>query len=139
MKLDPQEFIDAARSMLGTKFKHQGRHPKFGLDCAGLAVCSARKCGYPVVDFVAYDRMPLESDFLATLRRNCVEVPPGQERRGDLWLFKFNGNSQHVAIQTEENPPTMIHAAITHRAVVEHAIDETWRARRAAVFRPKED
>lgn len=31
------EFIRRARSCVGVRFRHQGRDPKTGLDCAGLA------------------------------------------------------------------------------------------------------
>ena len=32
------DAVDRARSMIGTRFRAQGRDPRFGLDCLGLAM-----------------------------------------------------------------------------------------------------
>lgn len=137
--INPNDFVAAARSMLGLRFHHQGRSEQFGVDCAGLAVCAARKCGFEAIDFTNYKRTPNSSDFLATIRKNCVLVKAGEERPGDLWIFEFANNPQHLAIQTESNPVRIIHAYAPLRKVVEHDIDATWMERRRAVFRIKEE
>ena len=135
--MNPDSFIAAARSMLGVPFMHQGRNAKLGVDCAGLAVLAARECGFEVEDYTDYQRTPAVSDFIDCLLRHCEIVKPGSERAGDLWIFQFAGNPQHLAIQT--GPDSMIHAyALFPRKVIEHRIDEQWRAKRAMVFRIKE-
>lgn len=132
------DFIAAARGMLGVPFKHQGRSPRFGLDCAGLAVCAARQCGLNVEDFTAYQRLPNTSDFLATLHKNCDRLLAGEERPGDLLIFEFSNNPQHLAILTA--PGRIIHAygAGAIAKVVEHDMDATWRAKQRAAFRLRE-
>jgi cell wall-associated NlpC family hydrolase len=136
--MTPQDFINAARSMIGVRFHHQGRHPTAGVDCAGLVVCSANKCGVTPGDYNDYQRTPISTDFIEHILKHCDVVQPGDEQPGDLWVFKFANNPQHVAIQTESNPLKMIHAYAPLRKVVEHGIDATWQARRHAVYRPKE-
>ena len=32
------DAVDRARSLIGTRFRAQGRDPQFGLDCLGLAM-----------------------------------------------------------------------------------------------------
>jgi cell wall-associated NlpC family hydrolase len=39
------DILAAARQCLGTPFRHQGRLPRFGLDCAGVAIHVARQIG----------------------------------------------------------------------------------------------
>jgi cell wall-associated NlpC family hydrolase len=132
----PDQFIAAARSMLGVRFHHQGRHPEHGVDCAGLAVCAAAKCGFIADDHTNYQRQPAVSDFLATLAKNCERIPRGEEQPGDLLIFEFDNNPQHLAILTQPN--RIIHAYALLRKVVEHDIDATWHAKLRAVFRIKE-
>ena len=129
------EFIAAARSMLGVRFKHQGRSPEFGVDCAGLAACAAVKCGHEPVDRNDYARWPSFSDLLEQVKKNCDQVPPGSERPGDLMLFETAGRLQHLGILTETNPPSMIHAYAPQRKVVEHRMDAEWLAKRRFIFR----
>lgn len=124
--------------MLGVRFHHQGRHPEAGLDCAGLCVCSAIKCGYKPADLTTYKRVPSSSDFVKLILQNCDEVSFGEERPGDLWLFSFADDPQHIAIQTESSPMTMIHAYAPLKKVVEHGMDKVWLARRHSVYRIKE-
>ncbi|MCE3608080.1 NlpC/P60 family protein [Massilia sp. P8910] len=133
------QLVAAARTMLGVRFMHQGRHPELGLDCAGLAVCSARACGYEVIDNPEYKRAPDSSFFLEFLRANCDQVQPGDERPGDFFIFATpNRGPQHLAIMTESEPPAMIHAHGPQGKVVEHNIDAAWLRQRRHIFRIKE-
>ena len=134
--MKPDEFIAAARLMLGVRFRHQGRDPVLGVDCAGLAVCAAKRCGYEAQDYTDYKRTPKASDFIAVLLRQCDRVRPGDETPGDLWVFQFENSPQHLAIQT--GPRSIIHARADLRKVVEHDLDSEWLSRRVCVFRLKE-
>jgi hypothetical protein len=49
---------DIAKSYIGTPFRHQGRSPHFGLDCAGVLVCALEGAGVRVNDCRVYDRVP---------------------------------------------------------------------------------
>jgi cell wall-associated NlpC family hydrolase len=44
------EIIAAARACLGTPFRHQGRLPGIGLDCAGVALHVAQAVGCGTLD-----------------------------------------------------------------------------------------
>jgi len=141
--MNADEFIAAARSMLGVKFKHQGRHETAGVDCAGLAVCASKKCGFNPVDKTNYTRSPGYSDLVPILLQSGKLVPFGEEKRGDIWVFKIRGEPQHIAIQTEDesdnNRARMIHSYAVMRMVVEHDIDDFWRSSRHAVVRFTEE
>jgi cell wall-associated NlpC family hydrolase len=131
--MTPDEFIASARTMLGVRFHHQGRNAEHGLDCAGLAVCAAANCGFQAIDYTTYHRQPETSDFLLTLAKNCDRIQRGNQQPGDLLIFEFDNNPQHLAIMT--GPNSIIHAYSLVRRVVEHDLDDTWKAKLRAVFR----
>jgi len=133
--MESDEFIAAARTMLGVRWKHQGRHPQFGVDCAGFAVCAARMCGHGTIDRTDYARAPSASDFVEQLKKNGDMIRIGDEQPGDVMIFEFGGNPQHLGILTAVDPPMMIHAFATARKVVEHRMDDEWLARRRFIFR----
>lgn len=136
--MTPIEYIESARTMLGVPFKHQGRHERAGLDCAGLAVVAATRLGVPVHDFRAYQRIPEVSDFSATLDMNADKVPRGEERPGDIGVFQFAHNPQHMTILTMVAPRyRIIHAYGPMGKVVEHDLDATWMARLVSFHRVK--
>lgn len=133
------DLVSAARAHLGVKFAHQGRDPAFGLDCAGLAVRSARDCGLDVVDCAEYKRSPEVSLFLEFLHKNCDLVAPADLRPGDLMIFAtMGGGPQHLAIYTQDEPPSMIHSYAPAGRVVEHIMDATWLRLRRQIFRFRE-
>lgn len=136
--MNKQDFIKSARKCLGTRFQHQGRMRGVGLDCAGLAVWAAKDCGEQVEDFTDYKRQPLGHELLRTLQKHCYRVPLDERQAGDILVFQFDDNPQHIAILTKEEPETIIHATIIHRAVVEHIMDPSWVNRLRYVFRFEE-
>lgn len=71
-------LYQAARSWLGTRFRHQGRVKKSatsrgGVDCLGLVMGAARECGYDIADLdeTNYSKIP-DGDYL--LRRLCENL-----------------------------------------------------------------
>lgn len=129
-------FIAELRRHIGTRFKHQGRD-HFGLDCAGLVVYSAKNLGHEIEDYLAYTRIPDSKVFFEYISRSADRVALDDRRMGNLLIFEFDSNPQHVAVITQSEPAYIIHAAATNRKVVEHRLDERWGAKIKAVFRPK--
>ena len=128
-------IITAARECVGTPFRHQGRLPGVGLDCAGLVIHAARKAGFPVIDYAGYPDTP----FGGTLRKMVeaqplvVEIPKTDILPGDLLLMRVNTAPQHLAIVSYDN--RIIHAFHNIGKVTEHGIDELMRLKIVAAYR----
>lgn len=127
------DFVAVARTYVGTPFKHQGRLPGVGLDCAGVVVCALREVDYHVEDVYGYGRLPARGLFLRTVERQFDRVAALEIRGGDLLTFAFRGEPQHIAIYTAQD--TLIHAYSEVRQVVEHGLDDIWRSRLRGCYR----
>ena len=127
------KVVDAARSMLKTPFRHQGRVPGLALDCAGLVVCAATQAGYLPNDYQGYGRTPanglLES---AVESQSFLQRIIGEPIAGDILLMRFAGDPQHLAICAGE---TIIHAWEAVGMVCEHRLDDKWRRRIVGIYR----
>lgn len=123
------EFINAARTYLGTPFHHQGRLPQVGLDCAGVVVCAATQCGFAVEDKYGYGRIPANGIFTTAVLAHCDEISQEYVQAGDLMMFAFRGEPQHIAIVSSINPTMLIHAYQDVGRVAENSLDETWQNR----------
>ncbi|MEM8799699.1 MAG: hypothetical protein AAGF15_06435 [Pseudomonadota bacterium] len=133
-------IIAAARSLVGTPFRHQGRVPGRGLDCVGLLIVCARQTGISNYDFRAYHRTPshgaLEkhmSDAGLLAIDESEPMLPAQ-----IALMRFHGAPQHLALlSTIADFPNrsasatlgMIHAWQGAGSVVEHRFDQAWQRR----------
>jgi NlpC/P60 family putative phage cell wall peptidase len=127
-----ETMIAAARECLGTPFHHQGRTPGAGLDCIGLLVVAARAAGRVVEDRTDYSRRPDGQSLIDVLRAHgAAEV--SDIAAGDILLFRYDRQPQHVALAT--GPDNMIHSFAPARAVVETAIGDYWRRRLCGIFR----
>jgi len=132
--MSPDEIIAAARECLGTPFRHQGRLPGVGLDCAGVAVHVARRLGLVPQDSGHYGRLPVDGQ----LQRQLDQQPFLRQRAsasdrlpGDLLLMRFTGEPQHLAILAHG---TMIHAWEGAGKCCEHDLTLPWRGRIVAVY-----
>lgn len=128
------KIIASARECIGTPFRHQGRAPGQGLDCAGLVVVSLKAAGIQVEDVEGYGRNPqggaLES---AIERQACVKkIPLKEAKHGDVLLMRFDGEPQHLAILAGD---TIIHAYAHARKVCEHIYSAEWKGRTVAAYR----
>ncbi len=125
----PDEY---ARTLLGTPWAHQGRTSD-GVDCVGLCVLALRAAGVTVPDRTDYGRDP--DGTLRTALDACMDGPHGDPRAGDVVLIRFRAE-RHVGIVGEDaHGLTLIHADSHNRRVVEHRIDDRWRARIVGAWR----
>lgn len=127
------EFISAARRYIGTPFQHQARLPGVGLDCAGVVVCALQECGYAVNDRQGYGRIPSQGIFTHAIVEHCDTIQQSDVLPGDLMMFAFRDEPQHIAVVAENN--MLIHAYQDVGRVVENSLDATWQSRLCGCYR----
>ena len=132
--MNAEEIIAAARSCLGTPFKHQGRIPGLALDCAGLVVAVAKSIGVECADVQGYSRSPSRGALESSMdTQPCFERVTDRQP-GDVLLMRFTGEPQHLAIFTGEN---IIHSYMQAGKVCEHILDDVWANRIVRTYRFK--
>lgn len=131
--MTPDEIIAVARSAIGTPFRHQGRVVGRGLDCVGLGAFIADTLGIKIVDVTGYGRRPSGGILEATLdEQPAIVQVAGPAQPGDLFLIRFKGEPQHVAVFDGEN---IIHAYEPVGKVCEHRLTEAWSRRIVRIYR----
>lgn len=127
---DPELVVASARAYLGTKYHHQGRLIRVGVDCIGILVGVGRTCGAEIEDCTNYSNQPDGKTLIEQCEKNLKRedgVVPGR-----IGIFAFDsGMPQHAAIFT---PYGMIHTYTRVRKVVEHVYDEYWQKRLHSVW-----
>lgn len=121
-------IVTEARSWLGTRFAHHGRTKGRSCDCAGLVIGVGAAVGCPIVDEAIYAPRPDPAMLLAHCERQGLRVPVAQAQVGDVALFAFQGQPQHLAILGDyfAGGLSMIHAFSLARKVVETRLDDSW-------------
>lgn len=136
------EALAAARTWLGTPYRHQASVRGEGADCLGLV----RGVWREVIGPEPEDPGPYSPDWaersgeerlLAAARRWLVPLPVAAVRPGDVLLFRMSPEApvRHCAVLSAVEGPEarMIHA-YWGRAVVESWLGVWWRRRLAAAF-----
>ena len=131
-----QDIVDAARTMLGTRFHHQGRTPGVGLDCIGLGFCAGRMAGFDLPTIPAdYPLIAVDDRLVRELDKYLDRVQVsgiGSTKPGMILVFEFvvkveHGVKislpQHIRIRTDLG---FIHAWTGCGKVAEHGIDKRW-------------
>jgi len=126
------KMIAAARRCIGTPFHHQGRRPGAGIDCIGLIVVALRAAGFNVNDRTDYARRPDGKSLLKALQDHGA-APVAEIEPGDILLFRYDNQPQHVALATESD--RMIHSFAVAGEVVETIIGDYWRRRLNGIYR----
>lgn len=133
-------LITAARSLLGTPWKHQGRTTR-GTDCigyVGMAMAMVRQIPPPPI---GYGRQPTQRRLRAGLVERFGEPVKRDPIPADLVTIKWgkHGEERHLALVTDH--PSygigLIHAdntACGGGRVVEHGVDAWWRSRIVEVW-----
>ncbi|WP_421863744.1 NlpC/P60 family protein [Parvibaculum sp.] len=136
------EIVAAARSWIGTPYRHQASMMGAGTDCLGLVRGVWREVVGPEPETppaytATWAEAPggnAEETMAQAARRHMKEIGCGAAGAGDVMLFRMraNGPAKHAAILSGDN--RMIHAW-SDRAVVETVMGRWWRARAAYAFR----
>lgn len=129
---DIDALVEAARYALGTKFHHQGRTIGAGLDCIGLIVVSFLAIGRDVQDRQDYGPRPDGISLVAALEEHGAQKV-NEIRKGDILLFRYDNQPQHVALATSAT--TLIHSFAPAGQVVETSIGRYWRSRLVGIYR----
>lgn len=136
-------IVAAARSFLGVKFKHRGRDPRTGLDCAGMVVCSFRKAGMDPFDKLVYGREPFKDGLVEVVESNLGKpLPPNTTMQpGDVCVFRFSREPHHLGILGDylHGGLSVIHAYGGVEKVVEHRLDDVWTSRICSTYRLQVD
>jgi len=129
------DIVAAARGMLGTPFRHQGRQPGLGLDCDGLLFCAGWACGVDLPDFVDYGPEPDAAIALAAIRARAIEVANDLAGPGCIVAMPILARSrpQHFGLLTDGD--RWIHCASDIGRVVETDFPTKLRRRVLHVFR----
>lgn len=127
--------IAAARSFVGTPFRHQGRSAQ-GVDCVGLLVCIARALNLPHDDVTGYTRRAEGMGFLEHFRGQLVEISLASACAGDVLVFVETVYPCHTALLTERHGiPHLIHAHAPRRKIIEEPYATAWQAKARFAFR----
>jgi NlpC/P60 family putative phage cell wall peptidase len=142
----PDDIIRAARGRIGTPFHHQARIKGVGVDCIGLLVGIAAELeltddkGIQLADYDKpnYSPLPDGRGLKAAVSVHLLELPSiGEALPGDVYLFRFQHDPQHVGILSElpDGAPAIIHCYSNTGKVVEHRLNDTWRKLIVAAYR----
>ncbi|MFN3387431.1 MAG: peptidoglycan endopeptidase [Allosphingosinicella sp.] len=112
-----------ARSLVGARFRPQGRDPETGLDCVGAAAAAAG---------VAAERIrrdyAMRGQTLAEIEHDlcdlgCVPVPGGAAAPGDVIVCATGPAQFHILVSTATG---FVHADARLRMVVERPLPPPW-------------
>jgi cell wall-associated NlpC family hydrolase len=103
-----------------------------GLDCIGLIVVAAKAAGLTVQDRTDYGRRPDGQSLIAALEAHGA-TKATDIRAGDILVFRYDKQPQHVALATSET--TMIHSFAPARQVIETPISPYWQTRLSGIYR----
>lgn len=150
--LTPFDVITQARTWLGTSFHHQGRLKKTatssgGVDCIGLVIGVMQELnltdatGKKLADYdnTNYSMNPDGYVLKAAIERHFDTIEISNIQPGDLLLFRFQRNPQHVGFVSDLPGGNLgvIHCYSSIGKVVEHHLTEKWRKLIVAAYRFK--
>lgn len=125
------EFVNEARSWIGTPYQHQGRIKGVACDCIGLVIGTARALGLTEYDIDGYGTRP-DGNLRPVMETQLESVPLDTVQPGDVVLFAWASHPLHVGILSDASH--VIHAYLPNRRVVENIIDKRWRAQIVAAY-----
>lgn len=131
-----------ARELVGTRWKHKGRNPAFGIDCIGLVILAVSAGGVAMRDRKNYGRDPWKDGLRGDIEAHFgAPVARDGWRAGSVVLLRWADHEEpaHVGILGEGvNGLTLIHCfnADSVMSTVEHDIDDRWRALIVDVYWP---
>lgn len=145
-------IVKQARTWIGTKYHHQGRLKKSaqgngGVDCIGLvigvadelAICDDQGDLLSKHDITGYSMQPEGEKLVHSMAAHLKIIPQDKMQVGDILLFKFWKEPQHVGILSKY--PTggfgLIHCNSTSGSVVEQPLSDTWRRMITHIYRFK--
>jgi hypothetical protein len=123
MSMRGNRIARRARSLVGVRFRPQGRDPVLGLDCIGAAAAAAQ---------VPAQRVPrgyaLRGQHLAAIEQGLSElgwrpVPADQAAAGDVLVCEAGPAQFHLIVRAWDS---FVHADAGLRRVVERPLPAPW-------------
>lgn len=120
------DIVAEAKRHVGVRWRHLGRDPATGLDCAGLIVRVAQDLDLVHYDTTAYSRRPNSTEF----RRAMLEagmIPVAPREHGDVLRLAAPKWPVHVGFLEVDDAGVewLIHAWADARKVVREHLTET--------------
>jgi NlpC/P60 family putative phage cell wall peptidase len=135
------EIVAAARSWLGTPYRHQARCRGAGCDCLGLILGLWEGCIGPLPELPpAYTPDWSEASGQERLwhaaSRHLLVLPPHEAMPGDVLLFRMREGTvaKHLGVQTATGQDARFIHAYSRRGVVESRLTPPWARRVVARF-----
>lgn len=124
----------AASDMVGTPFRHQGRNPKSGVDCAGVVLCAVWSAGCELPDCIGYGPQPKADVLLAELQQRARRIHRDDAEPGDIMLFQYRADMpMHFAVLLANE--YVVHAHGSTGKVIKHRLTPAWAARLHSIWR----
>lgn len=115
-------LVVAARELVGTPFRHQGRTRR-GCDCIGLAVLAFARIGIRVQDRTDYGKLPAHRKLAATLEENLGPPHGFSLEAADLVAMAWGSEEAHLAMVTDHpHGLGLIHSYANAGKVIEHRL-----------------
>ena len=131
------EIVELARSWRGTPFKHQGRTPFVGLDCAGVLIAIGHHFKISEFDVSNYAHFPQPAEVRRYLGAHLIRVETRIEAAlpGRVGLFADQDYPVHMGIFAELNGlPSLIHSSARARGVTEQNLDAELAGRLRGIY-----
>lgn len=129
------DIVAAARSKIGTPFRHQGRGDH-GLDCVGLVIVLGKELGVLDYDVRTYQKRTNGHQFMTYFRESGLREATWADRRiGDVVVMHDQHFPCHVAVLSSVQPDAIVHAHAMRRGVLEEAYTPHWHKRFVGLYR----
>lgn len=125
-------IVAEARTWLDTPFKHQGRLKGVGSDCVGIILGVGKSLNLLDYQLSNYGKLPDGMLMYKIMKEQLDEVSLDDIQLGDIILFKFHSEPQHVGFYTDIG---ILHSYADVKKCVETSMDDTWKSRVVSVFR----
>lgn len=145
--MDPrrEKIVETARALVGGPWRHQGRSPETGLDCAGLVIWVGWELGLVPhdFDFRGYRREPDGRTLAQALALHAVQKQWPNWEPGDIVLLRdistrWPCHMGILAVRPKSEYPNLIHSwAKMKRRIIEVRFDEEWQSRMVGLYRYK--
>jgi len=120
-----EAVAEAARGLVGCRFRLHGREPETGLDCIGLAHAALAGAGCAPVPPSGYGLRNIAVDaWLPAAAQSGLVAADGPVRAGDIELLALGYAQHHLVIALDAE--SVVHAHAGLRRVVRQPRDPAW-------------
>ena len=135
-----KQIVTTARACLGVRWRHQGRDPATGIDCAGLLIHVAHRLQLSQFDTHDYGHYPDGMTMQALLDAHMARIAIDEIQQGDVILSADSERGKwtcHIGIIVpyQSGGLAVIHATAQKRKVVENRLDASELAKVRAAYR----